>query len=85
MARPVVASNLGGPDELVVHGETGLLVPHGDPQALANAIVEILSHSEDARAMGEAGYERARHLYSAETNAAQTFAIYEELLGENAA
>lgn len=83
MAKPVVASNLGGPDELVVDGETGLLVPHDDPQALANAMVEILSHPEDAQAMGQAGYERARRLYSAETNAARTFAVYEELLGEN--
>jgi len=80
MAKPVVASNLGGPDELVVHGETGLLVPHSDPSALSEAIVDILSHPKKAQAMGEAGYERARRLYDAATNAAQTFAVYEELL-----
>lgn len=83
MAKPVVASNLGGPDELVVHGETGLLVPHSDPEALAEAIVEIMAQPKKAQVVGEAGYERARRLYNAETNAAQTFAVYKELLGEN--
>jgi glycosyltransferase involved in cell wall biosynthesis len=82
MAKPAVASNLGGPDELIVDGETGLLVPPDDTQALAEAIVAILTQSDKAQAMGEAGYERARRLYSAGTNAAQTFALYEELLGE---
>jgi len=81
MSKPVVASNLGGPDELVVQGETGLLVPHNDPSALSEAIVEILSRPEKAQSMGNAGYERARRLYDAQVNAAQTFAIYKELLG----
>ncbi len=81
MAKPVVASDLGGPDELVVQGETGLLVPASDPDALAEAIVEVLSNPARARRMGEAGYERARRLYDAEINGAQTFAVYEELLG----
>jgi glycosyltransferase involved in cell wall biosynthesis len=81
MARPVVASDLAGPDELVVNRKTGLLVRHSDPTALAEAIVEILGNPELAREMGEAGYERARRLYSAEVNAERTFAVYEELLG----
>ena len=80
MAKPAVASNLGGPDELVLDRVTGSLVSADDPNALAGAIVDILLHPEKARAMGEAGYERARRLYNAETNAAQTFAVYEELL-----
>lgn len=80
MAKPVVASNLGGPDELVVQGETGLLVPPNSPKALAEAIVAILSQPEKARAMGEAGYQRASRLYNAGINAGQTIALYEELL-----
>jgi glycosyltransferase involved in cell wall biosynthesis len=79
MAKPVVASDLGGPDELVVHGETGLLVPAGDPAALADAIVQVLAHPERAQSMGEAGYARARRLYNADINAARTIALYDEL------
>ena len=80
MAKPVVASDLGGPDELVVPEETGLLVPAEDPEALARAIAQILTQPECARAMGEAGYVRARELYDANVNAAQTIALYDELL-----
>jgi glycosyltransferase involved in cell wall biosynthesis len=80
MAKPVVASELAGPDELVVHSETGLLVPAGDPSALADAILRVLSDSGLSRAMAEAGYERARALYNAEINAAETIALYDELL-----
>ncbi|NLE44831.1 MAG: glycosyltransferase family 4 protein [Chloroflexi bacterium] len=81
MAKPVVASNLGGPDELVVDGETGILVPHSDPTTLAKALIEILSQPTLGRAMGESGYARARSLYDAQQNAEQTFAVYDELLG----
>ena len=39
LARPVVATEVGGNPEIVVHGETGLLVPPGDYKALASAIL----------------------------------------------
>lgn len=80
MAIPVVASDLEGPRELVIHGETGMLVPPGAPEALAKAIVTVLSDDDLARRMGEQGYERARRLFNAQTNSAATFAIYEQLL-----
>lgn len=80
MAMPVVASDLEGPRELVEQGVTGLLVTPRDPEALAQAIVSILSNSERARAMGEAGYQRAQHLFNAHTNAQATFALYERVL-----
>ena len=80
MAKPVVASDLGGPRELVRHNETGLLIPSNDPQILADAIIVILSDSARAQAMGEAGYWLARELFDARKNAARTFSIYEELI-----
>jgi glycosyltransferase involved in cell wall biosynthesis len=85
MAKPVVASDLGGPRELVVDGETGMLVPSSDPKALAEAIIRILGDDNMARRMGEAGYQRARRLFNAEVNAQQTFEVYEELLAERGA
>ncbi|HLV45205.1 MAG TPA: glycosyltransferase family 4 protein, partial [Aggregatilineales bacterium] len=60
MGVPAVASDLGGPRELVVEGETGLLVPHGDPAALAEALAALLADPARAAAMGEAAYQRAR-------------------------
>jgi glycosyltransferase involved in cell wall biosynthesis len=85
MAKPVVASDLGGPRELVVDGETGFLVPPSDPKALADAMVRILSDDDLARRMGETGYQRARQLFDAKVNAQQTVAVYEELFAERGA
>jgi glycogen(starch) synthase len=59
MARPVVASGVGGVAEVVVHGETGLLVEPGDATALAGAIVSLLADPERAARFGRAGRRRA--------------------------
>ncbi|MBI4338413.1 MAG: glycosyltransferase family 4 protein [Chloroflexi bacterium] len=80
MALPVVASDIPGPQELVVHGKTGLLVPPGNPRALADAIIALLSDDDKARSMGEAGYQQAQRLFNARINAQATFAIYERVL-----
>jgi glycogen(starch) synthase len=59
MERPVVASGVGGVAEVVVHGETGLLVEPGDEGALAGAIVSILADPARAKRFGRAGRRRA--------------------------
>jgi glycosyltransferase involved in cell wall biosynthesis len=59
LGKPVVASTTGGIPEVVVHGETGLLVPPSDSRALAEAICEVLENTERRRALGEAGRRRA--------------------------
>ena len=58
-ARPVIAAEIGGLGELVQHAETGLLVPPGEAEPLAAAIVELASDRARAAAMGEAGRTRA--------------------------
>ena len=63
MARPVVASQFGALPEVVVDGETGLLVERDDPAALAAAITTLLEHPETATAMGQAGRRRAQTLF----------------------
>ena len=59
LARPVIATNVGGLSEIVVHQHTGLLVEPENPQALAEAITYILDHPEVAQAMGQAARVRA--------------------------
>lgn len=61
--RPVVATAVGGVDEIVADGETGYLVPVGDAQALAEAIERVLRDPAAARAMGQRGRELAEQRY----------------------
>ncbi len=77
---PAVVSNVGGLPEQVLHGQTGLVVPPGDPSALAEAIQFLADHPDDCRRMGAA----ARHsvetrLHIRETVAA-TIRLYKNLL-----
>jgi glycosyltransferase involved in cell wall biosynthesis len=60
---PVVASDVGGVGELVVDGETGLLVPAGDADALAAALERVLADAALRRALGAAGRRRARERF----------------------
>ncbi len=76
----VVASRVGGIPEVVVDGETGLLVPPGDPAALADAL-NVLVHDPDlAVAMGSRGRKRALADFGWAAIAAQTAALYAELV-----
>jgi phosphatidyl-myo-inositol dimannoside synthase len=58
---PVVAGDVGGALDAVVHGETGLLVAPDDPVAVADALSELLLDSGRAAALGRAGAAHARH------------------------
>jgi glycosyltransferase involved in cell wall biosynthesis len=72
---PVVATPVGGIRETVVDGVTGMLVPVGDPRALANAIVRLLDRPEEAaRLAGEARRRATR--YSLEAMVAGTLSLY---------
>jgi glycosyltransferase involved in cell wall biosynthesis len=56
---PVVASDVGGVPEVVVHEETGLLVPAGDSRALGSALARLIAQPELRRRFGAAGRARA--------------------------
>lgn len=60
MARPVVASAIGGVPEMITHGVDGMLVPPGDPDALAGAVHALLGDPGLAEALGRAGHSRVR-------------------------
>jgi len=82
----VVASDVGGIPEVVVDGETGLLVHYdeedaaGFERALAMAVNELVADPARAAAMGKAGRERARRDFGWDAVAARTLAIYERLV-----
>ncbi|HEY5357055.1 MAG TPA: glycogen synthase [Streptosporangiaceae bacterium] len=76
----VVASDVGGIPEVVEHGHTGLLVPPGDPEALADALNTLVRDPAKAAAMGKAGRERAVTEFSWTTIAAQTAQLYASLV-----
>jgi glycosyltransferase involved in cell wall biosynthesis len=78
--KPVIASAIGGTDEAVSHGETGLLVPPADPRALALAINTLLSDRELAQRLAAAGQRRAIAEFSTEEMVRRTTGIYETLL-----
>ncbi len=77
---PVLASNAGGPNEVVLHGETGYLAEVGDYKAMAEYAIEILTNKELAKSMGEKGRERALTLFSEERIVSEYEALYEKVL-----
>ena len=83
MARPVIASDLGGPVETVRHGETGWRVPPGDADALAAAIARALDLDPAAKA---ALGQRARtSVPTVRAMQDATLDVYEAVLGDGAA
>ena len=78
--KAVIASDIGGTDEAVVHRETGILVPPGDAAVLAGAIRTLLGDSGMARRFGQAGQTKALREFSAERMVRRVSEIYEELL-----
>jgi glycosyltransferase involved in cell wall biosynthesis len=80
--KPVVATNGGGVPEIVQNGETGWLVPMGDAEALAQAIIRLFENREQARAMGKAGRERVETHFSIQATTRHVEAVYESMLLE---
>jgi phosphatidylinositol alpha-mannosyltransferase len=77
--RPVVASNIPGYAAVLRDGVDGLLVPPGDPAALAETLARVLDDPARAKAMGESGRERA-HRYDWPVVAGEIEAVYAEAL-----
>ena len=78
--RPVVASAVGPVPEIVVEGETGLLVPPGDPDALARAITRVLRDPDLAARLGRAGRARVEAHFGLDGMVAHTDDLYQQLL-----
>jgi glycosyltransferase involved in cell wall biosynthesis len=76
---PIVATDVGGNSESVVHGQTGLIVPSRNPAALGQAILSLASDSVARERMGEAGRKRAHERFSIEACVDQYAGLYRSL------
>jgi glycosyltransferase involved in cell wall biosynthesis len=78
LSRPVVASNVGGIPEMVEDGVTGLLVPPGDPDALAAAVVRLLLDHSLADTIARAGHDLVHDRFCVELMVKAIETIYDE-------
>jgi len=78
---PVVTTDVGGNREAVEDGVTGLLVPPGDPAALAEALEALWDDPDRRESMGKAGRARVEERFSARKMVSETESLYESLLG----
>ncbi len=76
MGKGVVASAVGGLPETVQNGETGLLVPPGDPAALSDAVAGLLADPGARREMGRRGRLLCLRRFDIDTTAAEVEAVY---------
>lgn len=82
---PVVATRVIGSEEVVVDGQTGLLVRPRDPAALSAAVGRLLADPALRRGYGSAGRRRYRERFTSARMATQTAAVYEQVLQQAAA
>jgi glycosyltransferase involved in cell wall biosynthesis len=78
--RPIVTSDVPGCREVVEHGENGLLIPPGDPAALAEALVLLAGNPTLRHKMGAAGRMKAVNRFANEKIIAATLNVYSDLL-----
>lgn len=81
MGLPVVATNIGGSIQQVVDGETGYLIPPGDPAALAEKLEVLLRDKALCAKLGEAGRRRIVEKFTLNGMVGETVRVYEDCLG----
>jgi len=79
---PVVATRTGGIPEIVIEGQTGLLVPPKEPEALAEAIIKLYRDRDLAARLAGQGYEFVHKGFSAAAMAEKVLALYRRLAAE---
>jgi glycosyltransferase involved in cell wall biosynthesis len=77
---PVIATDIGGLPELVVHDETGYLFPIGETERMAEAAVDLLRDRERHETFGKKARDRAVQVFNAKRIIPQYEAFYEEVL-----
>lgn len=82
-AKPIIATAVGGTPELVVHEQTGLLVPPGNSEALAHALFRLLNDKPLRTEMGNAGRLRVATHFQIDQTVHQTEVLYQRLVQQH--
>lgn len=80
--KPTVATDCGGPSEVVINAVTGLLIPPGKPQAIATAVTDLLTDRQLACRLARAGRAKVRSDFGLQRMLEEHEALYERLLAE---
>jgi len=80
-SKPVVAFASGGVPEIVVHGETGYLVPYGDIEGMASYVLELLQDEAACKALGHNGRQRLEKHFSPTVLVQRTKKVLESVIG----
>ena len=80
-AVPVIASDIDGTREIVIHEQTGLLVPPEDASSIAASIIRLANDRSLRRRLGENGRQFVEQHFDVKRQVAQTANLYDELLG----
>ena len=80
LKKPVIATNIPGPSDIVIDGETGFLGDPGDINMMAEKILYLLNNPDIAKKMGEAGRRRVEELFDIKKNVKQVEKIYVDLM-----
>ncbi|TBR14787.1 glycosyltransferase, partial [bacterium] len=77
---PVVATSVGGVNDIIDDGRTGLLVPPGDPESMAEAVLKIFNSPGLATELSEAAYRKVKEKYSVELMVKDTVNVYNDAI-----
>lgn len=80
--KPIITTPVGGIPEIITHDKNGILVPPGDKNALAKAIITLYSDPDKCQLIGNAGYETSKAFWS-DNIKKELFKIYETLLNND--
>lgn len=81
-ATPPIVTNVGGNPELVIHNESGLVIPTKDPEAIAEAILELYNDPEKKRRLGQNARRRIETRFHIRETIQKTRLLFEEILKE---
>lgn len=80
MSKPVVVTDCGGPTEIVTDGQTGFVVPVGEPEAMAERIIQLVNNGNLAQELGRRAQEEVHRRFSLQRNIVEYERLYKSIL-----